>query len=131
MIDRKDIKKIAKARLKDAEALAAARRYDGAIYLCGYAIEIGLKTRICTTLKWAGFPSSNKEFEGYRSFRTHNLDVLLHLSGIEERIKRELLAEWSVVADWDPGSRYKPIGNASSADSRLMLSAATTLLAKL
>lgn len=131
MLEKKEIKKIAKARLKDAQVLVASRRYDGAIYLCGYAIELGLKARICRTLKWSGFPSTNNEFKDYRSFKTHNLDVLLHLTGIEEKIKRELFAEWSAVAEWDPETRYNPIGNASSSDAQLMLSSAASLLAKL
>ena len=131
MIDTKEIKKIAKARLKDAEVLVASRRYEGAIYLCGYAVELGLKARICKTLKWVGFPSTKKEFEGYHSFKTHNLDVLLHLTGIEDRIKTQLLAEWSAVTEWDPESRYNPIGNASPADAQLMVSAAKSLLDRL
>ena len=131
MIDKKEIKKIAKARLKDAEVLATSRRYEGAIYLCGYAVELGLKARIRRTLKWPGFPSTKNEFKEYQSFKTHDLDVLLHLTGIEGRIKTKLLAEWSAVAEWDPESRYNPIGNASSSDAQLMISSATSLLAKL
>ncbi len=131
MLEKREIKKIAKARLKDAEALVAARRYEGAIYLCGYAIELGLKARICQTLKWSGYPSTNSEFKDYRSFRTHNLDVLLHLTGIEEKIKYEFFAEWSAVAEWDTSSRYNPVGHVSSADANLMLSSASSLLAKL
>jgi HEPN domain-containing protein len=131
MIDTKEIKKIATARLEDAEVLVASRRYEGALYLCGYAVELGLKARICKTLKWAGFPSTSKEFEGYHSFKTHNLDVLLHLTGIEDRIKTQLLAEWSAVKEWDPESRYNPIGNASPAEANLMVSAVKSLLARL
>jgi hypothetical protein len=131
MIDTKNIKEIAKARLRDAEVLAASDRFEGAIYLCGYAVELGLKSRICKTLKWSGFPSSRKEFEGYQSFRTHNLDVLLHLTGIEDRIKTKLFAEWSAVAAWDPESRYNPVGNVSPSDAHLMISSAKLLLAKL
>ena len=131
MLDKKEIKKIARARLKEAEVLAASRRYEGAIYLCGYAVELGLKARICKTLKWPGYPSSNSEFDKYRSFKTHNLDVLLHLTGVEDRVKTALLAEWSAVTEWDPQSRYNPIGNVSSHDAQLMISSAKTLLAKL
>ena len=58
MLDRKDIKAIAKARLKDAQVLLRGNRFDGAIYLCGYAIELALKARICQTLKWGGYPAS-------------------------------------------------------------------------
>ena len=131
MLDKKEIKKIAKARLKDAEVLVASRRYEGAIYLCGYVVELGLKARICRTLNWQGFPSTNNEFKDYRSFKTHNLDVLLHLTGIEGKIKSELFAEWSAVAEWDPESRYNPIGNVTLSDAQFMLSSASSLLAKL
>jgi len=122
---------IARARLRDAEALLAASRYDGSVYLCGYSVEIGLKARICRTLKWDGFPSTNKDFEKYRihSFRTHNLDVLLHLSGAEKKIKEaRYLPAWSVVAMWEPGTRYRPIGTATSADAIDMIKAAKILL---
>lgn len=34
---------------------------------------------MCKTLKWEGFPGSTKEFQGYQSFKTHNLDILLYL----------------------------------------------------
>jgi len=39
-------------------------------------------------------------------FKTHNLDMLLHLSGLEEKIRTNCIASWSVVADWDPEVRY-------------------------
>lgn len=131
MISTKEIKNIAKARLKDAEVLAASRRYEGAIYLCGYAVELGLKARVCKALKWTGFPGSTKEFQGYQSFKTHNLDILLHLTGVEDKIKAELLVEWSVVAAWDPESRYNPVGNVSATDAEQMISSTKSLLAKL
>lgn len=128
MISRVDIKKIGRARLADAEALVKAKRYDGAIYLCGYAIELALKARICKTLGWNGYPSKN-EFRHYESFRTHNLDVLLHLSGIEAKIKTKYFVEWSSVATWDPEARYKNIGSTTSQDAKLMVQSVGTLLA--
>ena len=102
MLDLKDIKDLAKARHKDARVLLLGKRYESAMYLCGYAVELSLKARICRTLKWAGYPATAREFDNYKSFKTHNLSVLLHLSGIEERINRDLLKEWSVVAQWSP-----------------------------
>ena len=128
MITRSDLKKIAQARLRDAEVLYRSRRYDGAIYLCGYAVEIALKARICKTLSWSGYPSTGGEFQNYQSFRTHNLDVLLRLSGVEERIKTILMTEWSVVAAWDPEVRYKPIGSANKQAAELMIASASVLL---
>lgn len=131
MIQEKELRRIASARLKDATALLNAKRYDGATYLCGYAIELTLKARICRTLKWPEFPSTNKEFENYRSFKVHNLDVLLHLSGKEDLVKTTLLAEWSAVAEWDPTSRYQSIGIVQKADAESMITATKTLLGSL
>ena len=87
MIPISDLRNIAKGRLKDAEVLYASGRYDGAIYLCGYAIEVMLKARICRVLKWPGYPETNREFERFQSFRTHDFDALLRLSGIENKIR--------------------------------------------
>jgi len=43
----KQLRDIARERIKDAEALFGAERYEGAMYICGYAVEIALKARIC------------------------------------------------------------------------------------
>jgi len=45
-----ELDKLAQARLDDAQALLAANRYDGATYLCGYAVEMALKARTCRVL---------------------------------------------------------------------------------
>ncbi|MEP6819555.1 MAG: HEPN domain-containing protein [bacterium] len=131
MIDQTDLTKIAEERLKDAEALVAAERYEGAIYLGGYVVELALKSRICKHLKWKGFPQSKGEFQKYQSFKTHELDVLLSLSGLEEEIKTKYLAQWSAVATWDPQARYNPIGSASKTDAELLVEAAKLLLGAL
>ena len=102
MISVGDLRKIARARLEDATVLRTSKRYDGAVYLCGYAVEIGLKARICRTLKWTEYPSTVSEFQRYQSFRTHDLHVLLHLSGREAKIKGKYLAEWSTIASLGP-----------------------------
>lgn len=100
MIPVAELDRIAEARLEDAEALLAAGRFDGATYLCGYAIEVALKARICRTLNWLEFPRTGREFEAYRSFQTHELDVLLRLSGQEARIKQNHFGLWNIVAVW-------------------------------
>ncbi len=128
MITRADLIKIARGRLKDAQVLLDAGRYDGAIYLGGYVIEISLKHRICKTLKWNGFPQTSREFQGYQSFKTHDLDLLLSLSGIETKVRTNYIAEWSAVATWNPEARYNPVGRASKIDAELMIEAAKKLL---
>ena len=44
-----ELDSIARARIEDAKALLTAGRFDGATYLCGYAVELALKSRICRT----------------------------------------------------------------------------------
>jgi HEPN domain-containing protein len=128
MIERSELRNIASERLKDAEALLALARFDGAIYLAGYVVELALKSRICVLLNWKGFPQTGSEFQNYKSFKTHNLDVLLSLSGAEEKIKTQHLAEWSAIAAWDPEARYNPIGSATASDAEFLVEAARKLL---
>jgi len=122
-----EIEKIVQARLKDAEVLLEASRYDGSIYLCGYAAELGLKARICRTLQWEEYPTSGK----YSTFKTHDLDVLLHLTGLEDKVKLKLMAEWSIVAQWNPEARYNPIGNVNESDAKDMLDSTKELIKQL
>jgi hypothetical protein len=128
MLTKKDLIKIARARLIDANVLYKKKRYDGAVYLCGYAIELRLKYCICKTLVWNGFPSNKKEFEGYKSFKIHDLDILLHLSGKEIKVKTEYLTDWSNVAAWDPEARYNIVGKVIKMDATTMIRSTTNLL---
>jgi hypothetical protein len=128
MISTTALKSIAKARLRDAKVLLGRKRLDGAVYLCGYAIELALKARMCRTLKWSGFPETSAEFKGLQSIRTHDLEILLRLSGVEGRIKTKHLAEWSVVLNWDPEKRYQTVGQSTKQQASDMISSATKLL---
>ena len=121
------IDRIVDARLIDAEVLLNAKRFDGSVYLCGYAVELGLKKRICETLKWNEYPTSGR----YSTFKTHDLDVLLHLSGIEDNVKIHYLSEWSIVSQWNPEARYKPIGNIQETDAINMLVSAKKIIKNL
>lgn len=131
MLARTDLLKIARGKLKDATVLFTNRRLDGASYICGYAVELTLKARICKTLKWKGYPESNSEFQNYQSFRTHNLDVLLHLTGREEFVKTNNMVEWSGVNDWESKSRYNMTGSVTKEDALLMIISAEVLLKKI
>jgi HEPN domain-containing protein len=101
-------------------------RYDGAIYVCGYAVEIALKFRICHHLRWDGFPDSNQEFAGLQSFKTHDLESLLKLTGLRSRIEKEYLREWSIVTKWKPEMRYGKVGTTSRQEAELMLESTQT-----
>ena len=128
MIARNDLRKIARAKLKDAEILYKNRRYDSAIYLCGYAVEAILKARICRTLKWSGFPETRGEFQNYQSLRTHNLNVLLSLSGVQEKILTEYPMEWRRVSEWSSEMRYLPIGTTPQSHVLDMIEATKVLV---
>jgi hypothetical protein len=84
MISLAELDSIARAHLDDARALLAAGRFDGASYLCGYAVEVALKARICRTLNWPEFPSTGGEFQAYRSFQTHEPLPALERRGLLE-----------------------------------------------
>lgn len=128
MIARNDLRKIARAKLGDAEILYKNRRYDSAIYLCGYAVEAILKARICRTLKWSGFPETRGEFQSYQSFRTHNLNVVLSLSGVQEKILTEYPMEWRRVSEWSSEMRYLPIGTTPQSHVLDMIEATKVLV---
>lgn len=128
MISIADLETIAQARLGDARVLLSAGRYDGAVYVCGYAVEVALKAKICRVLNWQEFPQTSGEFNQYRSFQTHELDVLLRLSGQEMRIKRDHFNLWNVVAVWKAESRYNAIGTAGKTEAQAMIDAADALL---
>ena len=121
MLKVSELRSISATRLDDAQALFDAGRYDGVVYLCGYAVELVIKARICETLNWEGYPSTNREFRDYLTFRTHDLKVLLRLSGQESRIIKSMRDTWRAVSNWNPDMRYRIPGSTSR-------SAAATLL---
>jgi len=123
-MQKNEIDEIVTARLNDAEFLLESSRFDGSVYLCGYAIELGLKSRICKILQWEKYPTSGK----YSTFKTHDLDVLLHLTGLEDTVKLQYMTEWSIVAQWNPEARYKPIGSVKEADAKDMLDSVKELI---
>ena len=128
MIATKDLRTIARARLRDAKVLLQAKRFDGAFYICGYSVELALKARICQTLRWADFPETTNEFKNLQSLKTHDLEVLLRLSGVEDRVRAKHFAELSVVLDWNPETRYQPIGQSTQEQAADMVRCAKRLL---
>ena len=81
MINKSQLQNIAKEKLEDAESLHRNGKHSSAFYISGYTLEIFLKSIICDTLNWDGYPSTNSEFQGFTSFKTHNLENLLRLTG--------------------------------------------------
>ena len=131
MISTRDLKSAARAYLRDATVLLGAKRYDGAYYLCGYAVELALKARICRTLRWPGFPQTHAEFKGRLSLKTHDLEDLLRFTGVQDRVHTKHRAEWSFVLNWNPELRYRKTGNSTQQEAANMVISAKKLLAAL
>ena len=146
MLTVRQLREIARERIKDAEALLAAERFEGAMYICGYAVEMALKARICRTLRWPDFPQTDSEFGGqnrkYSPFKRHLLNLLLSYSGREDQIRNRFTAQWTLVDSWDPQSRYNPPSKAIRANrakdkaalkakARQVIDSATILLRKI
>jgi HEPN domain-containing protein len=128
MIPTTDLAQLARSRLREARTLFASRQYDGAAYLCGYAIELALKARVCRHLRWPGLPEARAEARSFQALRTHDLEALLELSGVEERVRTVYLAQWAAVADWTPEIRYQRIGTVSRDQAREMIEACAMLV---
>jgi hypothetical protein len=125
MIQLQTLKYLVKNKMRDAEVLLANDRFPASIYLAGYAVEIALKYKICKMLQFNEFPESRQELSVYiRQFnqnsfyalpssisdiRNHDLGRLLIFSGIEYRVKNNLLKEWVIVNTWNPESRYRKV----------------------
>lgn len=122
MISHEELRQIAKTRLKDATILHKYKSHDGALYLCGYAIELGLKAVITKNLNPSGksssshIPSTKEEFSVVSKITNHDLETLLGFlpSNIIQKIKTTYLADWSLVQKWNPEMRYAPIRGAAA-----------------
>jgi len=131
MVSISELNRLYKKHLRDAEILFENERWDGAYYLCGYALEIKLKARICQSLNWDNFPQTRSEFEKYKTFKTHELDVLLHLSGSENEIRSSHLADWSIASEWNPTVRYEPDKIKTKANASDMIKSTKQLITEL
>lgn len=76
--------------------------------MCGYAVEVALKARVCRHLNWSEFLPPDLDEGLYRLLMTHNFDLLLSLTSLEQRLKRSVLwSDWSEVTTWEPQLRYR------------------------
>ena len=115
MIDLSDFEDVARARLKDAIVLTIGDRYDGAIYLCGFAVEIAFKIKISKENQLTQFPETDAEFKSFpvNKIKTHSLVHLRSLSPwIDKNLKinRNHQKRFDLIRNnWDVGHRYKKL----------------------
>ncbi len=86
------------------------RRYAAAYYLCGYAVECGLKACIARQIRRHEFPPSSR-FSS--DVYTHDLSRLVTLAGLTDSLASQITASpgfesnWLVVKNWSEHSRYE------------------------
>lgn len=130
MISADELYALAKCRFDECKILRDKGKPDGAVYLCGYSLELILKRHIVMTLNWDGFPDTTSEFKNLLSFKTHNLDVLLSLAGLEKQIREddEIFAYWQRASTWNSEIRYKKVGDITQSQAVDIIEATRFLL---
>ncbi len=104
---------IARLRLLDGASLLASRRYNGSIYLAGYAVERHLKFAFCERRGFTYLPAS---------LEVHDWDTLVVAAGlaVEINAQREMAALYSALDEsWGRFLRYRTVKYAPNEAARL------------
>ena len=107
-LTRMDFQALARTRLREARLLRQSRRFDGAYYLVGLAVECALKACIARHTRRYDFPDRRIVEDSY----THDLTKLVRTANLQSSLERECSSNdgfarnWAVVKDWRIDSRY-------------------------
>jgi hypothetical protein len=107
-------------RIEEAEVLLKAKKYDGAYYLAGYAVEFGLKACIAKKTRRYGCP--DKDFAA-KCF-SHKVEQLVELADLRAALRSDaaLMVNWAIVKDWTEQSRFE---RKTRADAQALFDAIT------
>jgi HEPN domain-containing protein len=126
-MDRTRLQNLAKMRPQDAKALLGKKRWSAAFYLCGYAVECGLKACILRHLGESGAVFGDAAYlRRLGNCWTHDLVELHKLAGLDAEFGAARGANvvldtfWSVVKEWKEVSRYE---ETTEADARALYEA--------
>jgi HEPN domain-containing protein len=128
MNDPGEIRKIADQKIADAELLLQQNRYDNAIYLAGYSVELYLKAKIAERLgcddlflfnkgsftnnrvsftnqhgKMVHFTAEESEnilADFLKKLKIHDLKQLLEYSGLESEFNKDLSTDLNLKDSW-------------------------------
>jgi len=113
-MSRAELQGFAEARIRDAEVLLKAGRWQGAYYLSGYSVECGLKSCVLAYIERTGIIFKNKEFlQSLPKCWTHKLEELVELAGLKAKRDADakanpiLSSNWGTVNNWNEASRYQ------------------------
>ena len=108
-VNRGELQRLVRDRLRDAQVLLAGRRWTGAYYLSGYAVECALKSCVIAHLmRTDQLPERHYSEQCW----THNLKQLVTLAGLKADLDAsaardpDLERHWDVVKDWNESTRY-------------------------
>jgi hypothetical protein len=110
-VNKDELRQLAQERILDAKALLAARRWSGAYYLAGYAVECALKACILGLIERTGIIFEDRKYA--ERCWTHDLEELLQLAelrapfGVDLGKNVALRENWDIVKEWDEASRYR------------------------
>jgi HEPN domain-containing protein len=104
-VNRSDLQKLADMRIEEAEILLKAKKYAGAYYLAGYAVEFAFKACIAKKTRRYDYPDKQLVQKCY----THKVEELVVLAGLKAALHADpdLQRNWGVVRDWDEESRFE------------------------
>ncbi len=106
-------REVARLRLDDAETLLDRSRFNGAIYLAGYAVECHLKYAVCDRKNVLYLPAT---------LEVHDWDKLVEAAGLAADIKaqHQISLIYDALAErWGPALRYRTVKYAASEAPRL------------
>ena len=110
-MNRADLQKLARTRIKEAKALLDLGYYDGAYYLAGYAVECALKACIAKKTHRYDFPDKKQAEESY----THDLTKLIRVAKLDDAVNQEIASNkifaenWRSAREWSEAARYQTI----------------------
>lgn len=121
-------KKLACVRLDEAKILYKSKKYSGAYYLAGYAIELGIKAFYCKSRRKYTFPPEPKVVN---RLYVHDLNDLITVCELKREFDKDtkndnsLQSNWETVKDWSEKSRYFQI---KKSDSESMINSVEVIL---
>jgi hypothetical protein len=107
-MNRKDLQKLANARIREAKILFKAGEYSGAYYLAGYSVECALKACFAKGVQRYDFPDKNRAGKIF----IHRLPELAKLANLDSEMSaaftsnKRLGGSWLLVCNWTEESRY-------------------------
>jgi HEPN domain-containing protein len=117
-MNRKELQELSTIRIEEAKALLDKGLYDGAYYLCGYAVECALKACIAKNVKQYDFPDKKAVLDSYTHNVTKLAQVAILISELNQEKRRDSQFEvnWTLAERWSEESRYRKNTKAAAFD---------------